>query len=256
MPSYRLLLEYDGTDYAGWQWQPDQATVQGEVEQAVARVMGHGPIRVVGSGRTDSGVHALGQVASFASPAERDPRNLRLGLNSVLPRDICCRDAQRAPDGFDARKHAKRKLYRYRLLDGNRRSALRLRQVACEPITLDVAAMARAAAHLVGTHDFTSFRAAGSDVPTSVRTLHRLEVARVADEIVFEVEGDGFLRAMVRIIVGTLVEVGRGRRDPESLLDVLAALDRSVAGRTALPQGLCLVWVEYPGLGPWGVTPA
>jgi tRNA pseudouridine38-40 synthase len=247
MPSYRLLLEYDGTCYAGWQWQPDRTTVQGEVEHAVARVMGHAPISVVGSGRTDAGVHALGQVASFASPVERDLRNLRLGLNSMLPPDITCRDARRAPDGFDARMHAKRKLYRYRLLDGNRRSALRERFVAHEHVTLDVEAMARAAACLVGTHDFTSFRAAGSEVPTSVRTLFRVEVARVADEIVFELEGDGFLRAMVRIIVGTLVEVGRGRRSPQSLVTTLAAQDRAAAGRTAHAQGLCLVSVVYAG---------
>jgi len=249
MPSYRLLLEYDGTDYAGWQWQPGYRSVQGELERALARVMGQERVCAVGSGRTDAGVHAAGQVASFTSPVERAPRNLRLGLNSLLPPDITCLEAGLAPDGFDARMHALGKLYRYRLLDGNRRSALRARFVAHEHGELRVTAMAEAAAHLAGTHDFTSFRATGSDVPGSVRTLHRVDVARVGDEVVFEVEGDGFLRHMVRIIVGTLLEVGRGRRDPGWVAQVLAARDRGEAGRTAHAQGLCLVRVRYAPTG-------
>jgi tRNA pseudouridine38-40 synthase len=202
-------------------------------------------VPVVGAGRTDAGVHALGQVASFAAVAERDDRSLRMGLNSLLPPDVVCMEAGRAPAGFNACVHARGKLYRYRIMDADRRSALRDRFVFQERRRLDCAAMQAACTALVGTHDFSTFRAAGSDAATSVRTLRRVEVLRVDDEIHLEVEGEGFLRHMVRILAGTLLEVGRGYRRPEALPGILAARDRAAAGRTAPAKGLCLVRVAY-----------
>jgi tRNA pseudouridine38-40 synthase len=150
-------------------------------------------------------------------------------------------------EGFDARLHACSKLYRYRILDGDARSALRHRFVTYERRRLDVDAMIAGAAHWLGTHDFTSFRAAGSDVPTSVRTIRSIRIERRGDEVVLEVRGDGFLRHMVRIMVGTLREVGRGSASPEDMARVLRARDRAAAGRTAAAQGLCLVHVDYEG---------
>ncbi len=247
MPSYRLLREYDGTGLVGWQRQLEGISVQGLLEPAVASVMGLPAVSVMASGRTDAGVHALGQVASFTVPVERDCLGMRRGLNAMLPPQVCCLEARRVREGFDARLHARSKRYRYRLLDGDVRSALRQRYVTYERGTLDVEAMAAGAAHWIGTHDFTSFRAAGSDVPSSVRTIHRIELERRGDEVVLEVQGDGFLRHMVRIMVGTLREVGRGRLHPDRMLEVLQARDRAAAGRTAAAQGLCLVDVDYGG---------
>ena len=247
MPTYRLSLEYDGTGFVGWQRQPDGASVQGHVEQAVARVMGVVSVSVMASGRTDAGVHALGQVASFTLPVQRPPASLRRGINSKLPDTICCREAAVVRDGFNARLHACGKRYRYRIMDGDRRAALRRRFLAYERSTLDIAGMAGAARVLEGTHDFSSFRAAGSDVPTSVRTVREILVERDGDEIVVEVEGGGFLRHMVRIMVGTLLDVGRGRLTAAELEAILHARDRARAGKTAVARGLCLLWVDYQG---------
>ncbi len=247
MPSYRLLLEYDGTGFVGWQRQPVGDSIQGQVELAVASVMGLPRVSVMASGRTDAGVHALGQVASFTVPVERDPGALRRGLNSLLPEAICCLDARCVRDGFDARKHACSKRYRYRIMDGDRRAALRQRFLLYERRVLDVDAMAKAGSLLLGTHDFTSFRAVGADVPTSVRTRHTLGVQRHDDALRVEVVGDGFLRHMVRIMVGTLLDVGRGRLEPQELSLIVVARDRGRASRTAAARGLCLVEVDYAG---------
>ncbi len=245
MFAYRLLLEYDGTAYVGWQRQPAAASVQGELERAISRIMGLDSINLLGAGRTDAGVHALGQVASFRCAVERLPSQLRMGLGALLPADISCREVTRVHEGFHARMHAVGKHYRYRILDGDRRSALRQRYTCPERAELDVDAMTHAARHLLGTHDFTSFRAAGSSVPGSVRCLTRLDLGRRGDEVHLDVEGGGFLRHMVRIIAGTLLEVGRGRRQPGELVEILAACDRAAAGRTAPALGLCLMRVDY-----------
>jgi tRNA pseudouridine38-40 synthase len=247
MPSYRLLLEYDGTPYVGWQRQAEGVSIQGLVEAAVAQVMGVPAVSVMASGRTDAGVHALAQVASFTLPVQREPSALRRGVNSLLPREICCHSAAVAADGFNARLHACGKRYRYRILDGDVRAPLRQRFVAYERRVLDVRAMSAAARFVEGTHDFTSFRAQGSDVPTSVRTIRQALVERRGDEVVVEVEGSGFLRHMVRILAGTLREVGRGRLAPEAMEGIIAARARDRAGKTALARGLCLLWVDYGG---------
>ncbi len=246
MPVYRLVLEYDGTFFAGWQMQPGgRRTVQGELARGLERVTGAFAVPVA-AGRTDAGVHAEGQVASVRLETRLPDAVLLRALDAVLPPDLAVRDLGRAPDGFHALRDARTKLYRYAIWNGPTRSPLRAGRSLRVAGRLDPEAMARAARHLEGTHDFASFCAAGSGARTTVRTLRRVAVQTgPAGEIGVEIVGDGFLRHMVRIAVGTLLEVGRGRRDPEELPAVLAARDRRAAGPTAPPHGLTLVRVDY-----------
>ncbi len=244
MRTIRLLLEYDGTSYAGWQVQPGQDTVQGRLEAALETITGE-PVRVVGSGRTDAGVHALGQVAHFKTHSGMSPEEFLRALNSLLPRDIAVREASEAAEGFHARFSAKRKLYRYVVLQGETRSAFGHRYGWEVGYALDVAAMRQGAKHLVGTHDFSAFRTSGGAATDPAKTLHRLEVEEQGRDIVVLAEADGFLRHMVRALVGTLVEVGRGRIGPDEVKAILEARDRSRAGPTAPPQGLFLLEVTY-----------
>lgn len=249
--TFRLTLEYDGADFSGWQVQPGASrTVQGVLEGAIARVTGE-RARVVGSGRTDAGVHAEGQVASVALATALEPARLRRALNGVLAEDVVVRELCRASDGFDARRHATGKLYRYALWNGRERSPLRRRRALALARSLDLAAMRAGAAPLLGSHDFAAFQAAGSSVQTTVRTLRRLEITGEAGGLMeLWFEGSGFLRHMVRNLTGTLLEVGTGRRDPQGMTALLATRDRSRAGRTAPAWGLTLVSVSYPpGVG-------
>lgn len=251
MATYRLTLEYDGEGFEGWQLQPGgRRTVQGALEAAVARVTGQ-RARVVASGRTDSGVHAEGQVASLRLEGELGAERLRRALNGVLPPDVAVVDAVRAPDAFHARRDARSKLYRYRVWNGRDRSPLRERRALCVARPLDLAAMRRAARAFEGTHDFSSFRAAGSSAASAVRRLLRLEVTGEAGagvELLFE--GEGFLRQMVRILTGTLLAVGSGRWAPEDMPAILAARDRRRAGPTVPARGLTLVAVRYDAAPP------
>jgi len=244
--TFRLTLEYDGTAFEGWQVQPGgRRTIQGSLEDALARVTGR-RVRVVGSGRTDAGVHARGQVASVRVETQLDAARLLRALNGVLPADVAVVDAARAPDDFHARRDARSKLYRYRIWNGADPSPLRARFSHWVPPVLDLEAMAQAARACSGRHDFASFQAAGSNVQTSVRTLSRLDVkGESRGEISILVEGDGFLRHMVRNLAGTLVDVGLGRRAPDSMAALLAARDRRRAGRTAPAAGLTLLRVSY-----------
>jgi tRNA pseudouridine38-40 synthase len=245
--TFKLTLEYDGADFEGWQVQPGgRRTVQGALEQAIARVTLE-RVRCTGSGRTDSGVHAEGQVASVRLATAMTPEALRRALNGVLPADVAVRALEPAPDGFDARRHAAGKLYRYDLWNGPDRAPLRRRRALCLARPLDLTAVRSAAADLVGSHDFASFQASGSDVRTTVRTLRRLELTgEEVGALSLWFEGSGFLRHMVRNLVGTLLEVGSGRRDPEGMSALLAARDRGRAGRTAPAHALTLVSVSYP----------
>jgi tRNA pseudouridine38-40 synthase len=246
VPTFRLTLEYDGADFEGWQVQPGgRRTVQGVVEGALAEITGV-PARVMGAGRTDSGVHAEAQVASVTLATDLSAETLCRALNGVLPRDLAALAVDEAREGFDARRDARGKRYCYRIWNGPAPSPLRRGRFLRVETPLDLAAMQRAADACVGRHDFTSFRAARSHTKTSVRTLGRVDVREVSPgEIEIQVEGDGFLRHMVRILVGTLLEVGRGRRDPASLPATLAARDRAEAGPTAPGRGLTLVRVDY-----------
>ncbi len=248
MPSsFRLLLEYDGTDFEGWQAQGlPHRTVQEVLEAAVERVTGE-RVRVTAAGRTDAGVHAEGQVVSLRLAALMAADKLHRALNGVLPQDVAVRAADAVPDHFDARRDAVSKRYRYALWNDASRSPLRIRRFSFVPTPLDLAAMRAAACCLLGRHDFTAFQTAGSRVASSVRTLIALEVRTGAPgEVFFEVEAGGFLHHMVRILTGTLIEVGQGKREPASMSIVLASRERSRAGPTAPPQGLTLLYVKYP----------
>lgn len=239
-----MLVQYDGTDYAGFQSQPDQTTIQQVLEEALGKLLDE-PIRLRGASRTDAGVHALGQVVSFttenAIPAERLPR----ALNDLLPTAVSCVFAEECDAHFHPQYDAKRKLYSYRLLNRPTPSPFICRYAWHVPVPLALEAMQEAGQSLVGRHDFAAFCAAGSAVRETTREVTRLEWLAEGDVVEMRVEGTGFLYMMVRIIVGTLVEVGLGRWMPERVGEVLASRDRHQAGPTAPPQGLCLVRVEY-----------
>ena len=244
MPTIKLILEYDGTAYAGWQRQPDQPTIQEAVETAIAGVtQQHVP--VIGAGRTDAGVHALGQVASFRIDRVMTPREWTRALNAHLPDTVAVQSAALVPDTFHARYSAKGKLYEYRLVNRDARPALdrQYRWHIYKP--LNDAAMNQAAMPLIGSHDFSSFQTQPTDNEDPICRIEHLTVFRHGNTLRIEVYADRFLKQMVRSIVGTLVEVGLGKRTPESLTTILHARDRSAAGKTAPPQGLFLMRVDY-----------
>jgi tRNA pseudouridine38-40 synthase len=243
---WRLVLEYDGTGFAGWQRQAQgERTVEGVLAEAFRRVCG-AEAQVEGAGRTDAGVHARGQVAGVRVATRLGPGDLMRALNAVLPDDLAVLSLESAPEGWHPRRSARRKLYRYAIWNGRVHSPLRERFAHWVPQPLDAGAMARAAASLPGTRDFRSFQAAGSGVETTVRTLYRAELLGASGgELALELEGDGFLRHLVRNVAGPLIEVGLGRRAAESLPALLDARDRELAGPTAPARGLTLVRVEY-----------
>ncbi|HTL61947.1 MAG TPA: tRNA pseudouridine(38-40) synthase TruA [Nitrospira sp.] len=244
MPTVRLQLEYDGSRYAGWQRQPDQPSVQQALETALHHLTQEA-VAVVGAGRTDAGVHALGQVASFRIKRQWTSRQWIRGLNAWLPDDVAVRAAATVPDGFHARYAARGKLYEYRILNRAERPALERAYLWHIHKPLEQAAMEQAAAHLVGSHDFSSFEGTLTDNEDPVCDLRQLSMARQGDLLLVQAYADRFLKHMVRAIVGTLVEVGHGKRTADSLKAVLAAKDRRAAGRTAPAHGLYLVRVDY-----------
>jgi len=245
MRNLRLLVEYDGTDYCGFQRQPEAPTIQGVLENRLERLLGE-PVRVIGAGRTDAGVHALGQVVNFHTanpiPVDRVP----VALNSLLPRGIVVKRAEEAPEGFHARRNARSKRYQYTVLNQEQPSAILGRFCLVQPGPLSAEAMQQALALLVGRHDFSAFQAAGSSARSPVRTVQRAVCRRVGRFVLLVVEADGFLYQMMRIMAAVALEVGTGRRPPEWAGQVLAAGGR--VGGPAPPQGLCLMKVRYqPG---------
>jgi tRNA pseudouridine38-40 synthase len=240
----KLIVQYDGTDYVGWQRQPNGVSIQELIERAIEPIEGR-PVTVIGAGRTDAGVHALGQVASVQLEAAIDAPALARALNATLPEDVRVASAEEAAPDFNARFSAKGKVYAYRISNGSFLPPFERRYVWHLPGPLDVDRMREGAKALVGTHDFSAFRAAGSDAATSERTIRELRIEIEPERVTVTVAGDGFLRYMVRAIVGTLVEVGQGRRPVESVAAALASRDRAHAGPTAPAKGLVLLRVDY-----------
>lgn len=244
MPQYRILLEYDGTEYHGWQLQPEVRTLQGVLETALATALRH-PARVAAAGRTDAGVHAMGQVVTFRSEQAVDPGVLRRTLNALTPPDMSVREIALAADGFDARRDATFRVYEYRLWTQPWRSAFWHRFTWHVPRALDLRAMRLAASMVAGEHDFSAFRASDCDSESPVRRVFHSGFTEAEGLCVYRIEANAFLKHMVRAIVGTLVEVGTERRDADAMAEILASRDRSHAGQTAPPQGLVLVAVRY-----------
>lgn len=242
----KLVVAYDGTEYAGWQRQPNGVSIQQLIEEAFASFTpGEPPPAVTGASRTDAGVHAIGQVASVRVPFSHPADAVLRALNARLPEAVRILDAADAHASFHARRDARRKRYRYRIY----RAAVLLPMLRLYvwhvPGRLDLNAMREAAARLVGTHDFAAFQASGASVATTRRTIFRLDLVETGDELHLEVEGDGFLRHMIRIIAGSLVDIGRGTRTPAWLGEALDGRDRRLAGQTAPAAGLCLERVDY-----------
>ncbi len=244
MRNIKLIIEYDGTNYAGWQVQPNGLAVQQVLEGALAKLTG-AKVRLYSSGRTDAGVHARRMVATFRTDKSIPLRAFSDGLNTLLPPDIAVREAEEVSVDFDPRRDARGKHYRYTILNAPRRLPLARLHAWHVRERLDLDAIRKAAVHLVGEHDFAAFRASGCAAGTTVRRIDALEIGQEGDIIHIDVTGSGFLRNMVRIMVGTLVEVGLGKRSPDSLASLFEVPDRSAAGTTAPAHGLCLMEVFY-----------
>lgn len=248
MRNFKLTLSYDGSEFSGWQTQPDHRTVQETLEAALGQVTGE-RVRVNASGRTDAGVHAVGQVVNFHSDTALSPTTIVRAVNAYLPDDVVARECDLVAASFDANRDAVRKLYRYVIHDGTvadpfmRRYCCRVRK------RLDAGAMVRASRCLRGRHDFHSFETEWPNRASSVRTITHLSVNRFTDYVWIDVEADGFLYNMVRAIAGTLLNVGRGFWPEEQVEAILKAEDRRVAGPTAPPEGLFLMRVSYENFG-------
>lgn len=245
MKNLRMTIEYDGTGYYGWQRQRGDITIQQVLEETLRRITGE-KVTLHGSSRTDAGVHALQQVAHFRTSSRIPERNLLMGLNSLIPRNIVVKDLAEVDDDFHARYSAKSKTYFYRIYNSPVRAALQRNYCWCVFKPLDAGAMAEAASVLLGVHDFTAFCSAQRDVKSTVREVYAATVEREGGSFLkFSIEANGFLRHMVRTIVGTLVEVGKGKFTPMDFREILESRDRARAGMTAPPQGLFLAGVKY-----------
>ena len=244
MRNLKLTLAYDGTRLVGWQRQAEGDSVQGLLEDALARFEGS-PVTVHGAGRTDAGVHALGQVASVHLTCTHDVTTLTRALNAQLPEDVRVLAIEEMSADFHARFNARSKIYRYQIRHGTIADPFERAYVWHMPERLDVDGMSRGASAVVGRHDFAAFQSIGSPTRDSVRTVTRSVITDADGRLTYEIAGDGFLRYMVRAIVGTLVEIGRGFREPESMASLLRGSARGDAGPTAPPHGLFLVRVDY-----------
>jgi tRNA pseudouridine38-40 synthase len=242
MQNYKLVLAYDGTDFRGWQRQPEERTVQGAVEEAIFKIT-RKRTAVHGAGRTDAGVHALGQAADFGSATRLAESDLFRALNAVLPWDVRIISLEKARPDFHARKCAKSKIYQYRIVRSRQVSPFDFRYALHWPYPLDLRAMRAAAPLFVRRADFTAFSSNRERNP--VRTVRRSEIRKKGDEVVYTIEAKGFLRYMVRTIVGTLLEIGAEKMGPEDVEEIFRRKERLLAGPTAPAKGLCLIRVDY-----------
>jgi len=240
----KLTIHYDGSNYHGWQAQPDHPTIQSKLTSSIEKLTGKKVI-VNGASRTDAGVSALGQVANIKIDTPIPTENLAKALTEILPDDIAVAEAADVPDEFDAISSVKGKLYRYTIYTGPVRPVLDVRHCWHIPTKLDTADMDKAAKLIIGTKDFKSFASAADRRQSSVRTITRCDVKADGERIYIDVEANGFLYNMVRNIVGTLVEIGRGRWKPEKITEILEAKDRTAAGPIAPAVGLCLIRIDY-----------
>ena len=240
-----LTVEYDGTNYSGWQRQSNGLAVQQVLEEALSQAC-HETIVVTGASRTDAGVHALGQAVHFDTCSSIPPEKYPFVLNTMLPRDIRVQTGYEVPAGFHARFMTCGKQYTYRIVNSRHGSAIRRNTHVHVPLPLDVPAMEEAAQTLLGTHDFAAFQASGGTAKTTIRTIHSAHLVQSGDEIILTIEGNAFLYNMVRIIAGTLIEIGHHKRNGDAFTRALASLDRLDLGVTAPPHGLELTRVDYP----------
>lgn len=247
MTRYKAIIAYDGTHFNGFQKQPNGRTVQEEMEKMLKKMANGKEITVFGSGRTDAGVHAMGQVIHFDYPEERPLERMRFALDTQSPEDIAVKAVEIVSDDFHARYLVKEKTYQFRVDIGKPRSPFRRHYASYFPYPLDLSKIQRALPDLIGTHDFTSFCASGSSIEDKVRTIYeaKMEVNEAGDELLFTFRGNGFLYKMIRILVGTLLKIGNGRLSEDSIPEIIAKKDRNAAGPTAHPEGLYLYEVVY-----------
>ncbi|EMF0258038.1 tRNA pseudouridine(38-40) synthase TruA [Enterococcus hirae] len=247
MTRYKAIIAYDGTHFNGFQKQPNGRTVQEEMEKTLKKMANGKEITVFGSGRTDAGVHAMGQVIHFDYPEERPLERMRFALDTQSPEDIAVKAVEIVSDDFHARYLVKEKTYQFRVDIGKPRSPFRRHYASYFPYPLDFSKIQRALPDLIGTHDFTSFCASGSSIEDKVRTIYeaKMEVNEAGDELLFTFRGNGFLYKMIRILVGTLLKIGNGRLSEDSIPEIIAKKDRNAAGPTAHPEGLYLYEVVY-----------
>ncbi|MGQ9617516.1 MAG: tRNA pseudouridine(38-40) synthase TruA [Candidatus Aminicenantia bacterium] len=243
MTNYKVVIQYDGTDYKGWQYQPNQRTIQGEIER-VLRIISYENVKVIGAGRTDSGVHAKGQVANFKIELKIAPFSLLRAMNSLLPKDTRIIDVEEVEDDFNARYHSKSKTYVYRIWRGLVVSPFIWRWVYHLPVKLDADKMRIAIKYFEGKNDFRNFTSRSSS-PSTIRTIYRAEIEEEGDEIRFIFEGDGFLRYQVRNMVGLLIEIGKGKLEPYIVKELLEKEEVEVNFSSANPCGLCLEKVSF-----------
>lgn len=244
MKNIKLVIEYDGTAYCGWQVQKNAPSIEGTIEELLGKILKE-KVDVIGSGRTDSGVHALGQVASFKTESSMNPNEILQALNSMLPEDIVVLDAEDVDEKFNARTSAKRKHYRYVINNSKLPSALNANREYHYKYYLDVEMMRLAAKDIVGEHDFKAFMSSGSNIENTTRTIYDVNINTLNGRIIIDVIGNGFLYNMVRIIVGTLLDIGNGRLDICTINNMISTGDRSLGGKTVPSQGLYLANVEY-----------
>ncbi len=244
MKNFRFTISYDGTRYFGWERQPGKDTIQGKLETALSRMTG-AEVNVIGAGRTDAGVHAKAMTANAYMDTDMEPEAIRDYMNHYLPEDICVSEVKEAADRFHARYRAVGKLYTYTCYVGDTKPVFNRKYVTTLDFQPDVAKMQQAAQYLVGEHDFKSFCANPQMKKSTVRIVDSIEITRRKEYVYFDFHGTGFLQNMVRILVGTLLEVGAGKIPPEKVKEILEAKNRVLAGPTAPPQGLCLQKVDY-----------
>ncbi len=244
MRNIKLTIEYDGKEFNGWQKQPNKLNIQGNLERVISDITKE-DIELIGSGRTDAGVHALGQVANFKTNSNIPIEKFAIAINSRLKKSIVVKKAEEVPERFHSRYNCKKKTYRYVINNSETGSAIYRNLEYNFKIPLDIVKMQEAAKYFVGEHDFSGFKASGTSSKSSIRTIYSAKVEKNGERINIELTGNGFLYNMVRIIAGTLLEVGLGKIKPEEITEIIESKDRQRAGKTLPPQGLYLVEVDY-----------